>query len=235
MYGKKWPEVWSKSIAIDFAAGLGIAEIASRLNEKFGCNLDNKTVYKRLWRMGLTPPAKDSVWTEERKTHVVTLYNSPSAPSFTQMATAVNEKFGTDFTRNAMVSIAKRLGLTGKAVASAALRYNPDGSIKPARGRQPRKPRVRKPQERVQRQSHPDRPPIEEVRLRCVELSPMHVQFLDLEPHHCRFPYGDGPFSFCGHQKAKGSNYCTPHYHLSLKPPAERAIGAAPSKNWRAA
>lgn len=40
--------------------------------------------------------------------------------------------------------------------------------------------------------------------------SALHIAFLDLEPHHCRFPYGDGPFTFCGHPKVQGS-YCTPH------------------------
>lgn len=38
-----------------------------------------------------------------------------------------------------------------------------------------------------------------------------HLSFDDLGRHHCRFPYGDGPFTFCGHRKAPGSSYCAPH------------------------
>lgn len=40
-----------------------------------------------------------------------------------------------------------------------------------------------------------------------------HIAFIDLEPHHCRFPYGLGPYTFCGHDKADGSAYC-PEHHL---------------------
>lgn len=33
----------------------------------------------------------------------------------------------------------------------------------------------------------------------------------DLEPHHCRWPIGDGPFKFCGQQHVAGSPYCGKH------------------------
>lgn len=39
----------------------------------------------------------------------------------------------------------------------------------------------------------------------------LHIAFLDLQPIHCRFPYGDGPFTFCGHPKTDGSSYCADH------------------------
>lgn len=40
------------------------------------------------------------------------------------------------------------------------------------------------------------------------------VTFSALEPHHCRFPYGDPrskDFGFCGCQKLAGSPYCPAH------------------------
>lgn len=51
--------------------------------------------------------------------------------------------------------------------------------------------------------------------LRCVEVIPRNVSLLDLEPGECRYPYGDGPFTFCGHASAEGYSYCAPHAVLS--------------------
>lgn len=46
----------------------------------------------------------------------------------------------------------------------------------------------------------PDAPAVKELRL------------LDLEPHHCRWPYGDrAPYHFCGSRKVPGLPYCPAH------------------------
>lgn len=40
------------------------------------------------------------------------------------------------------------------------------------------------------------------------------VALLDLQPHHCRWPYGnplDPDFGFCGAKRASGSSYCPEH------------------------
>lgn len=37
---------------------------------------------------------------------------------------------------------------------------------------------------------------------------------LDLEPHHCRWPIGEGPFLFCGERREEGSPYCPTHRAL---------------------
>ena len=38
------------------------------------------------------------------------------------------------------------------------------------------------------------------------------VTFFDLEPHHCRWPYGDSPdVMFCGNPKEPGCPYCRNH------------------------
>ena len=46
------------------------------------------------------------------------------------------------------------------------------------------------------------------------ELPPlsMNVALIDLEQHHCRWPYGTrAPFLFCGHVKQLGESYCPFH------------------------
>lgn len=43
----------------------------------------------------------------------------------------------------------------------------------------------------------------------------LHLSLIDLQPHHCRYPYSlSGGFTFCGHNKAEGSSYCAPHAAL---------------------
>jgi len=39
----------------------------------------------------------------------------------------------------------------------------------------------------------------------------LHLNLSELEPRHCRFPYGDGPFTFCGHPKLANTSYCESH------------------------
>lgn len=50
--------------------------------------------------------------------------------------------------------------------------------------------------------------------LRCAEVEPRNISLIDLEPNDCRYPYGDGPMTFCGHPKIAGSSYCFHHFHL---------------------
>lgn len=44
---------------------------------------------------------------------------------------------------------------------------------------------------------------------------PLHVDLLDLKLGMCRWPYGEGPFTFCGCQAPELSPYCEPHARLS--------------------
>lgn len=81
------------------------------------------------------------------------------------------------------------------------------------------------------RSPRPVFPPVEEARLRCVELVPRRLELLALQPGDCRYPYGDGEeeaITFCGHPRRQGSSYCTPHFHLSRNPdiPFQRAPSA---------
>ncbi len=45
------------------------------------------------------------------------------------------------------------------------------------------------------------------------------IPLVDLEHHHCRWPYGDSPFSFCGKIKIPGKSYCEFHVLRSLPGP----------------
>lgn len=51
-----------------------------------------------------------------------------------------------------------------------------------------------------------------------LDVSPRHVSLLDLERNECRWPYGDGPFTFCGCAAEDGKPYCLPHNRQGTEP-----------------
>lgn len=146
--------------------------------------------------------------------------------AFSEIAKAINSKFKTDYSRNAAIGRARRMGLAGtdrpKSLTLA----------KPARLE-----RIHEVRSAESRPSgfHWPRPPtqaVETARLRCVEVEPRHLSLVDLEHGDCRYPYGGDEegeaITFCGHPCRTGSSYCTPHFHLSRNPIVlpERVAGA---------
>ena len=134
--------------------------------------------------------------------------------SFAQAARALNERFGTAYSRNAAIGRARRMGL------SVPERRHPSGMKKA-----PKKPdaqRIRELRARKQGSPTPKLSTNERaaaLQLRCVAISPRHLALVDLEDGDCRYPYGgdsDGePITFCGHPCLEGSSYCTSHFHLT--------------------
>lgn len=109
-------------------------------------------------------------------------------------------------TRNAIIGKLHRLGLQNNRTAIPKI---------------PKPPRVNKPRLRiVSANSKSGQLRVfqsvdsDMAALRCVEVDPLHTTLADLAPGACRYPYGDGPFTFCGHPSADRS-YCAPHYALS--------------------
>ena len=135
--------------------------------------------------------------------------------SFSEIADAVNEKFGTDYSRNATIGRARRMGLAGPERPVDRPRPPPKAAAT----------RLRKSRERHAPES-PRPVPVSErtepARLRCVEIVPRHLSLVDLEPGDCRYPYGGDvegeAITFCGHPRRSGSSYCAPHFHLTRGP-----------------
>jgi GcrA cell cycle regulator len=46
-------------------------------------------------------------------------------------------------------------------------------------------------------------------------VEPLMLDLLDLG-NGCKWPYGDGPFNFCGHAKTSGDSYCRPHMRVAF-------------------
>jgi GcrA cell cycle regulator len=136
---------------------------------------------------------------------------------YSEIARRINAAFNTDYTRNATIGRARRMGLAGLAETG--------------RVRRPRKPdflSIRKLRKNSKKhraaKSLLPRPVLKRVRapkLRCVGIEPRHLQLIELEARDCRYPYGgdkDGEaITFCGHKRREGSSYCAPHFHLTRK------------------
>jgi GcrA cell cycle regulator len=158
---------------------------------------------------------QSSDWPEE---HSVTLRDlHAKGMSYAQIAKQINARFGTTYTRNAAISRGKRMGLAESELAKARRRADRSPDLKLPRARKRGRPDLPT--------SGDDQPAIkriEPVKLRCVGVNPRLITLLDLEAGDCRYPYGgdkDGDsIVFCGHPRRPGSQYCTPHFHLTRDP-----------------
>ena len=149
--------------------------------------------------------------------------------SFSAIAKAINDKFGTSYTRNAAIGRSKRMGLSGPDPAEKRL----DWALK-AESAGPKLSKKPKRSKTVLVSEAPGLAPppaAEPVKLRCIGIRPRLVSLIELKPGDCRYPDGgdkDGePIVFCGHPRRDGSSYCTPHFHLTQGPgtASERAAG----------
>jgi GcrA cell cycle regulator len=167
-------------------------------------------------RLGLSPEKanfmQSFIWAPE---HSGALRDCLSwGMSYGQAADAINARFGTEFTRNAAIGRAKRLGLKTVSARKVLLR--------------PRRPDRRpeslpKPPPKVARPDASVAPvPVKPLKLRCVGIKPRLLAFADLEPGDCRYPYGgeeEGEtYAFCGHPRIPHSSYCRPHHALTRGP-----------------
>lgn len=50
------------------------------------------------------------------------------------------------------------------------------------------------------------------------EPASLNLALPDLETGQCKYPHGDGPFTFCGHAQFETSVYCEHHSRLAYQP-----------------
>ena len=164
--------------------------------------------------------------------------------SYSEIADAINSRFGTAYTRNATIGRGKRMGLAGPDRPE-------DEPKRPPKAKTPRlkTPRLKAPKLKAPRLKAPSlqklckpglaessaSPPAleltEAVKLRCVGITPRLLSLVELEANDCRYSYGgdkeDEAITFCGHPRLAGSSYCAPHFHLTrgTGTQSERAAG----------
>ena len=138
------------------------------------------------------------IWTDEQSEALRAFI--ADGMTYRECAEAINERFNVSFSRNAVIGRGKRIGVSAPA--------KPPPKNPPRSKRDPSLPRYA-------RQAAPPRRILE---MKCDAIEPLHLDLLDLDKVHCRWPYGEGPnITFCGHSKMVGS-YCLAHFQLSVGP-----------------
>lgn len=125
--------------------------------------------------------------------------------SMAETAKALNIEFGTEYSRNAIIGRANRLGLKSNVPKS-------QGSKRQARYHGGEKPKY-------VRKIVVKKPPVFKcdtaTGLRVADVVPRMITLIELAPGDCRWPYGDGPFVFCGCAVISEGSYCEAHQALS--------------------
>jgi len=142
-----------------------------------------------------------SGWTDERVKQLCELH-AANLP-FSEIADAIG------MTRNACIGKAQRIGLPARTVELTVEERFARSQAKLAALRAKRAIQREQRRERARGNIPPKlyRPRIEHD----LREKALHLEFDELESRHCRFPYGDGPFTFCGHPKLANTSYCEAH------------------------
>lgn len=166
-------------------------------------------------------------WTDERKEILKKLWAEGLSASM------IASRLG-GVTRNSVISKVHRLGLSGRTTTKR-LAQSRGGKMgaKRVRAQQRAAAAAAKPQSALQRAFAAGPEPFEPRPALEVPMSQRKV-LDDLNPGDCRFPYGDGPFTFCVRPKVDGLSYCADHAQICFQPPAiSRRPSASPARSLR--
>jgi GcrA cell cycle regulator len=150
-------------------------------------------VAHRATKYGMRSSYSVGRWTPEKVEQLIQLFET--GLSSTGIAARLE-----GMSRNAVIGKLTRLGLT-----------NANGFKRKKGG-----DRSQKVQEFLGQKQHQRQAPVSVLpTLKVADVVPLHLSLLDLGPDQCRYPFGDGPFTFCGCEKIEGSSYCEPHHRLT--------------------
>jgi len=126
--------------------------------------------------------------------------------SYAQVAAAINDKFGTVFSRNAAIGRAKRIGLCCLRI-KGAVRRGPKRASTPAQ-----RPDI------ARRKALSGLKPVQSPFTPRPDPAPGLVPLLDLASHGCRWPTGDRvPYLFCNEPQMDNEPYCADHCCLAYR------------------
>jgi hypothetical protein len=130
-------------------------------------------------------------WTDERKAEVLKLWNER------KNGTEIGAVFGKK--RGAILGLLHRMG----ALGNRAIKRTQEQRLAAKRAKQ-NNSRPRKSRSPARANSTALPPPV-------VPALPS-LNHTIIEATGCRYPYGQGPYTFCGHSKHEGSSYCPAHH-----------------------
>lgn len=132
--------------------------------------------------------------------------------SCSQIAVTIWDVHRISVSRNAVIGKIHRLGLSRPTFATKAKRQKPERSANYG-------PVVQKIN------ANRAAPAVKAEPFVCqeaVEIVPLHLSLIDLETGQCKWPFGNGPFTFCGNQTHAGASYCPGHHKISRSPTPPR-------------
>lgn len=148
-----------------------------------------------------------TIWTDNRCDHLRLLHKGGLS------AAEIADQLEGDFSRNAVIGKIHRLGLIRDWERPGGRPTGPRRTRTAPRRQKLSKIVLNEPETFHANSEH----------------QPLHISdILDLKPHHCRWAYGDSPFTWCGCQRVLGSMYCHVHYDQSRAKTPLRSI-----KVWR--
>ncbi len=151
------------------------------------------------------PAKSNAAWPDELVERLKALFAADRLS-----CSGIATELGHGLTRNAVIGKLARLGLRRHRERHSGIRI-----INP----QDRRPRQNRPRLRIVANGGGGSRIMESVergplKLRAVEIVPLNLDLDALNSQTCRYPYGDGPFHFCGHPVRAGSSWCAPHHAL---------------------
>lgn len=168
-----------------------------------------------------------TLWPEEHDARLRIEYRTDA--TFNEIAEVLNKRFGTTYSRNAVIGRAHRLKLPArespikpKAEKPIAPKAKPSDRLRVAPGAQ------------VQAINRGHKISGDGYKPKTVEVATLDIRLVDLEPAQCRFACVriDNEWRFCGHPKNDGSSYCSDYHALCWNP---RVAPAKQSPHYREA
>ncbi len=174
--------------------------------------LSGMVIESRKYHTGGTVVGRE-VWTEER----VTRLKDDWAAGLS--GTDIANRLGCGLSRNAVIGKIHRLGLSGRVLHFRRAKPRTGDNIWRKKNRRNRLRTIAEYMEAARLGDLGDNAArVVDVDVPVAE----RIQNLDdLEPHHCRWPYGDNPFTFCGRPKMLGKSYCPGHVLQSMPAPKD--------------
>jgi hypothetical protein len=211
---KTWTSERDAALRQHHEDGLSYVQISDKMSEQFDEFISRNACVGRASRIGLTEGTARQSSAASRREQIKHLQKEQPkrAPRRTRRhysVTGVKEFAAAPQSKDEAIAIAPPIKPAAMAVGSIASRVvQAAKKINAEKAQADRRPNC---------SQIADDPP-----LRCVEIEPLKIALVDLEPHHCRYPYGGwqpyqgtSPITFCGHPKrGDGSSYCAAHAEL---------------------
>jgi GcrA cell cycle regulator len=213
-FNTPWSEAAKLRLIELWPTGKSGPQIAAILNAEFGANWRGASITRKAERLRLPRKRHAPVWNADLLAQLKSLWEKNDS-SATEIAANMNNALGTEFSRSAILSKVRNLGLVGRRAAYQPVADSEKRSRDNARKRQWYAKnrgtvieRNRKYYERAKTRAVA--PKVEDFAIP----TPQRKTLMQLEAHDCRWPVGEPKsdlFFFCGAVAEDDRPYCPAH------------------------